>query len=90
MNYQIVEEVEIEKAGLQEEDDYIVYNPLLESVVVVNHTAGETLLKLKQGQIIDEIFGELALEYKADINEIKNNIQDFLEAMHKKGFIVKM
>lgn len=89
MEYKIINQLEIERSGLQEDDDYIVYNPLSESVIVVNSTAGEILLMLKKGFSLEKIISEFANKYQAEISDIENNINEYLSMMCEKGFIVK-
>lgn len=89
MKYNIVSNVEIEKVGVQEYDDYVIYNPQNDTVFVVNNIGGEILKKIENGIEVDEIVNYFMTIYNETHATIKKDIIEFLEMMTYKGYVIK-
>lgn len=89
MEYKIIDDVTIERVGVQEEDDYIIYSPVSEDVIVVNVTAGMILTMLQEGHTAEAIVEQLSKEYEVDKIELETSVHDILENFYQKGIVVK-
>lgn len=89
MEYKIIDDVTIERVGAQEEDDYIIYSPVSEDVIVVNVTAGMILTMLQEGNTAEAIIERLSKEYEVDKMELETSVHDILEIFCQKGIVVK-
>lgn len=87
MIYRINSGVEVEKTGLKEDDDFVVYDSNNESVFVVNSIGGDILLKLMNGSSMEELLSKLRAEYLLS-EDAYNDVASFIDDMYKKGIIL--
>lgn len=90
MKYKINEKISLENIGVNENDDFIVYNNSKDDILVVNNTTAEVLLLIKKHENIsfDQIVDILLSKYIIEKGRLLNDLDNILKIMINKDVII--
>lgn len=86
--YYINDHIVWERAGVQEDDDYIVLNEITNDVMIVNYSAALVLNYLKEGLSMEELIDEISANYRVEKTVLYNDITEIIAVFLKHNIIV--
>lgn len=71
----------------KQNNKFILYNKKTETVLELNETALVIMEKIKKPIMFFDLLSDLSKDYNIPIEEIKNDVEEFISIAQQKGFV---